>query len=149
MKGHGNLVGQTTRNLYKVQELPYNWEIEKSQIKVTQKYLYIFQYLHTVAAYTDRNDICCEIIDYLCTRQDKHNLDPDISHHLLEVILYKINLSVMVGKLQYAKNILQVSHDLNLIISQLDNSNLSVMVGKLHSCSNVSPEFTVTHAAVV
>ena len=59
--------------------------------------------------YTDRNEMCSEIIDYLCTRQDKSDLDPNISHHLLEVILYKINLSVMVGRLQYAKNILQVS----------------------------------------
>ena len=106
-----------------------------------------FQYLHSVATYPDRNEICSEIIDYLCTRQNKSDLDPDLSHHLLEVTLYKVNLSLMVGRLQYATNILQVtlflkksdldpnlSHHLEVTLYKV---NLSLMVGRLQYATNI------------
>ena len=107
-----------------------------------------FQYLHSVATYPDRNEICSEIIDYLCTRQNKSDLDPDLSHHLLEVTLYKVNLSLMVGRLQYATNILQVTlflkkSDLDPDLSHhllevtLYKVNLPLMVGRLQYATNI------------
>ena len=66
------------------------------------------QYLHSLRSYTDRNEVCTEIVEYLCSIQTNGDLDPTVSHHILEVMLYKANLSIIAGQLQYAKNILQV-----------------------------------------
>ncbi|KAL4233593.1 Zinc finger C3H1 domain-containing protein [Mactra antiquata] len=66
-----------------------------------------WKYLHSLISYKDRNDVCCEIIDYMCSVQDIQALSTNISHHLLETMLYKVNLSINTGHLQYAKNILR------------------------------------------
>ncbi|XP_045195741.2 zinc finger C3H1 domain-containing protein-like [Mercenaria mercenaria] len=66
-----------------------------------------WKYLHSLVSYTDRNEVCSEIVDYLCSIQTKDNINAAVSHHLLEVMLYKTNLSMMAGQSQYAKNILQ------------------------------------------
>ena len=69
----------------------------------------LFQYLHSLVSYTDRTEVCSDIIDYLCTKQSREQPDPEISHHLLETMLYKVHISVQTGQLQYAKNIHRVS----------------------------------------
>ncbi|XP_052237963.1 zinc finger C3H1 domain-containing protein-like isoform X2 [Dreissena polymorpha] len=66
-----------------------------------------WKYLHSLQSYTERNIVCTELVDYLCSVQPAQAPDPFTSHHLLETMLYKAHLSVLAGQAQYARNILQ------------------------------------------
>lgn len=78
---------------------------------------FLLQYLHCLVSYRDRTQVCTDVIEYLCTKQTLNCLDPEISHHLLETMLYKVHLAVQADQLLYAKNALRVNRPFMFILN--------------------------------
>ena len=66
----------------------------------------LFQFLKLQPSYEKKMQLCCDMVEFLC----KETPSEINSQRLLEVTLYKVQLTVLTGRIKSAKNIFRVSY---------------------------------------